>query len=229
MIYITTIFYKVFTKMHCRLFKVVNVKNAAIMLFVLLLPVSWSEAKVTEGMIQRYERSALEQYDTESTLAIFTAESEANPEDPAARFFTGASKLLMANEVWSPFSKLAYLEDGLMLIDSALNSSQLPTLDTSYNDFPLPLYVTINAAIIYCRIPKSFGYQEKGLNLLDKSMQSQSFLNLPLKNRTWVYFYAIESNISAGHKDKAMRLLDVLNRIGIDDEYVKNANKLTNI
>lgn len=215
--------------MHCRLFKMVNVKNAAIMTVAVLLPISWSEAKVTDEMIQRYERSALEQYDTENTLAIFTAESEANPDDPAARFFTGASKLLMANEVWSPFSKLEYLEDGLVLIDSALNSPRLPSLDTSYNDIPLPLYVTINAAIIYCRIPKRFGHQEKGLNLLDKSMQSQSFLNLPLKNRTWIYFYAIESNIGAGHKDKAMQLLDVLNRTGIDDAYVKNANKLLDI
>lgn len=140
----------------------------------------------------------------DGAAARFGQLSDAAPQDPVLRAYAGAATVLRATTTWLPWSKLAFAEDGLALIDQAL-AQLAPAHDApARRGVPASLETRFVAANTFLRLPAMFKRQERGARLLAELLSDPRLDQAPLGFRAAVWLRAA---LHAPHTEQARELL----------------------
>ncbi len=183
---------------------------------------SVSHAELDEALINEYNRVAQGESDqVEELFEQLDRAHKTDPADPVALFYFGASGTLMGRESWMPWNKLSYTENGLARMDKALSMLSEDPDQPAIDQLPQDLYLKASAAIVFTDVPEMFSYFERGYGLFQEVFDDPRFSAIPLREKTWIYYYAIKAADSKGDVDNLNNWTNLLLDSGLEDNFVQ--------
>lgn len=146
----------------------------------------------------------------DGALAQYRALMAADPAQPVWRAHAGAVTAMQARSTLLPWKKLAYVDDGLALIDKAL--AQLsPAHDSQrVGGVPASLLVRFTAAGTFNALPAMFNRGDRGARLMDELLKSPLLAAAPLAFRGAVWLSAADDAARAQRADESRQWLHKL-------------------
>lgn len=132
---------------------------------------------------------------------------QASPADPLLLAYSGASTTRLATTTIFPWKKMHYAEDGLAMLDKALQSA---TADQQqmHRAVPVTLEIKLVAANTFLAVPGFMNRAERGEKLLNDILQAASFPACPAEFRDAVQLRAARLEIARKQPAAARGYLD---------------------
>jgi len=124
----------------------------------------------------------------------FNQLSRREPDNPVYQAYLGACKTLQAREAWMPWNKMRYAEQGLEIIDRALNKLGPEDDKRTINGASRRLQTLLIAAQTYIGLPDDiFHRRAKGQRILKKMVTMPAFLTASQSFRKYILAMEMES------------------------------------
>lgn len=125
---------------------------------------------------------------------------QASPADPLLLAYSGASTARLATTTIFPWKKMHYAEDGLAMLDKALQSATA-NQQQMHRAVPVALEIKLVAANTFLAVPGFMNRAERGEKLLNDILQAASFPACPAGFRDAVQLRA--ARLAIAHKQPA--------------------------
>ena len=125
-----------------------------------------------------------------SSAQAFAALLKAEPINPVLMAYAGASTAMQATTTWLPWSKMAYAEDGLALLDKALTLLTPAHNAPLLRGLPATLEVRLVAVNTFLAVPGFMNRGARAAKLLDEMLASPLLASAPLGFRGEVWLTA---------------------------------------
>jgi hypothetical protein len=144
------------------------------------------------------------------SLAQWRALMAADPVNPVYRTYAGAATSMQARATAFPWKKMAYVDDGMALIDKAL-AQLTPAHDSQrVGNVPASLLVRFTAAGTFNALPAMFNRGDRGARLMDEVLKSPLLAASPLGFQGAVWLRAADDASRAQRADEAKQWLQKL-------------------
>ncbi|MFZ6749028.1 hypothetical protein [Undibacterium sp. Ren11W] len=111
----------------------------------------------------------------EQAAESFTALLKKEPAHPLLMAYAGAATTKLANTTMFPWKKMSYVEDGMAMLDKAVQLAQVADPKLLHGDTPLPLEVKFVAANTFLAVPGFLNRAERGSKLLNEVLADAQF------------------------------------------------------
>ncbi|MDD5031104.1 MAG: hypothetical protein PHH58_16675, partial [Rhodoferax sp.] len=122
----------------------------------------------------------------------FEALQKAEPINPVLMAYAGAATAMRANTTWMPWKKIAYVEDGMALLDKALAMLTAEHNAPLQHEVPAALEVRLVAANTFLAVPGFMNRGARGAKLLSDILVSPLLATAPLEFRGAVWLVAAD-------------------------------------
>ena len=152
-------------------------------------------------------------------------QQQANP-DPLIAVLIASSQTLIGRDALFPWSKLKQTELGLQQLEQAQRLLQTQHDQHRFEQLPISIHVQAIAAITFSQVPDFFGRMEQGYIMFEKMIDSAVFKNLEDKQKTFIFYYAIDAAYKMQSVQQAKLWQQQLKQLNINDDFSQAAAKL---
>ncbi|MDE2428467.1 MAG: hypothetical protein KGM99_07040 [Burkholderiales bacterium] len=130
------------------------------------------------------------------------------PANPLLMVYAGAATSKLAATTMFPWKKMSYAEEGLAMIDKALQLSAASTGAQTHGATPVALEVQFVASTTFLAVPGFMHRADRGSALLNGVLTDKDFDHAALPFRGAVWMHAARLALQQQRKDEARRLLN---------------------
>lgn len=172
-----------------------------------------SQAGFDSAFAQFQQARAGDERAIASSALAFEALLKVEPINPVLMAYTGATTALRATTTWLPWSKMAYAEDGLALLDKALAMLTAAHNAPLQHGVPAALEVRFIAANTFLAVPGFMNRGARGSKLLDAILASPQLGAAPLAFRGDVWMVAAKLATKENRPQDARKYLNEVVRV----------------
>ncbi len=163
--------------------------------------------------------------DTEQAASGFHEMLKAEPANPLLMAYTGAATTKLATTTIFPWKKMSYSEDGLAMLDKALQlASNVHAMPEMHGKVPVVLEAKFVAANTFLAVPGFMNRGSQGQKLLNEILQHPLFASTAVDFRGAVWMRAANLAIDQKHPELAKTYLNAI--IQANAPQAANANSL---
>ena len=149
--------------------------------------------------------------DTEQSAAGFQEMLKAEPTNPLLMAYAGAATTKLATTTMFPWKKMSYSEEGLAMLDKALQlSSGTNGAAAMHGAVPAVLEVKFVAANTFLAVPSFMNRSSQGQTLLNEILQHPQFSSAAIGFRGAVWMRAANLAIDQKHPELAKTYLSAI-------------------
>lgn len=144
----------------------------------------------------------------ERAAEAFSALLKQEPANPLLMAYAGSSTARMAASTVFPWKKMSYAEEGLAMLDKALQLVAASDGSQLHGSTAIVLEVKFNAANTFLAVPGFMNRAARGSKLLDEILESKQFEQAALGFRGAVWMRAAKLALEQKRTDDARRYLN---------------------
>ncbi|MDH4273442.1 MAG: hypothetical protein OEW08_00235 [Gammaproteobacteria bacterium] len=164
----------------------------------------------------------------EKALPMFQEIDQHYPNHPAVLAHIGSLTTMMARDSLLPWNKIRYAENGLDIIDHALELAANNTDTTMIRNVPESLDVKLTAASTFSRMPRFFNRWGQAERLYQAIVDAARFADLPAEFRATVWLGRAQHANQRGNNDLYLAYLREAYTAGPQTQPGRHAAELLN-
>lgn len=168
---------------------------------------STSALAFNEQKFQEAHKSFMEKGSEERAAAAFTELLQQEPGDSLLMVYAGSATAQLATTTRLPWKMMSYAEDGLAMIDKALQLAANTDASAMHGTTPVALEVKYVAASTFLAVPGFMNRGVRGQKLLSDVLENKQFEKTPIGFKGAVWIRAAKAALMKNQNGDAKRYL----------------------
>ncbi len=161
-----------------------------------------------EKKFQEAHKSFMGKGAEKKAAAAFTELLQQEPGDPLLMVYAGSATAQLATTTSLPWKMMSYAEDGLAMIDKALQLVVNTEVSLMHGATPVVLEVKYIAANTFLVVPGFMNRGVRGQKLLSDILENKQFEQTPIAFKGAVWMRAAKTALRKNQYDEARRYLN---------------------